>query len=172
VFVAIFFIPEHRGHKEKWQSSVISVYSVVDYLCKYSFFQTKGIKIWIRNPQIRAMGTDWMRRNSVTSDFGNNADSSGFLDPLFWGKCETVQTCLHSNPSVTVSQPIPHKVIRALDVLIASDFRDANVVIILLGNYCNSGTLTFEAFVGERLVVCSEVITKTLSLSASRPPFP
>ena len=32
---------EHRGHREKWQPSAFSVYSVVDYLCKYSFFQKK-----------------------------------------------------------------------------------------------------------------------------------
>jgi len=91
--------------------------------------------------------------SAISSGFGNNADSSGFFDPLFWGKGETIQTCLHSNPvefdgfkigiielfpntqkfySVTVSQPIPHKVIRALDVLIASDISDANVVFLLL----------------------------------------
>ncbi len=29
---------EHRVHREKWQSSVLSVYSVVDYLTKNSFF--------------------------------------------------------------------------------------------------------------------------------------
>ncbi len=32
---------EHRGHREKWQSSALSVYSVVDCLCEYSFFQKK-----------------------------------------------------------------------------------------------------------------------------------
>ena len=29
---------EHRGHREEWQSSVLSECSVVDYLYKYSFF--------------------------------------------------------------------------------------------------------------------------------------
>lgn len=32
---------ERRGHREKWQPSEFSVYSVVDYLCKYSFSQKK-----------------------------------------------------------------------------------------------------------------------------------
>ena len=32
---------EHRGHREKWQHSALSVYSVVDYLFRYSFFQKK-----------------------------------------------------------------------------------------------------------------------------------
>jgi len=30
---------EHRGHREKWHRSVLSVYSVVDKLCSDSFFQ-------------------------------------------------------------------------------------------------------------------------------------
>ncbi len=30
---------EHRAHREKWQRSVFSECSVVDYLVKYSFFQ-------------------------------------------------------------------------------------------------------------------------------------
>ncbi|MDP3106079.1 MAG: hypothetical protein Q8M95_15915 [Candidatus Methanoperedens sp.] len=30
---------EHRGHREKWQPSAFSVYSVVDYLCKYESFE-------------------------------------------------------------------------------------------------------------------------------------
>lgn len=31
----------HRGHREKWQHSALSVYSVVDCLCKYYIFQKK-----------------------------------------------------------------------------------------------------------------------------------
>jgi hypothetical protein len=32
---------EHRGHRENWQPSALSVYSVVDFLSKYSIFQNK-----------------------------------------------------------------------------------------------------------------------------------
>jgi len=37
----IFGFVNQRGHREKWQTSAFSVFSVVDYLCKYSFFQKK-----------------------------------------------------------------------------------------------------------------------------------
>ena len=40
-FYIIFCFENHedqRGHREKWQTSAYSVYTVVYYLCKYSFF--------------------------------------------------------------------------------------------------------------------------------------
>ncbi len=49
---------EHRVHREKWQSSVLSVYSEVDYLTKYSFFKTGQIHSCLNlsknKPQINA----------------------------------------------------------------------------------------------------------------------
>src|SRR4030067_1028103 len=41
---------EHRGHREKWQSSVLSECSVVDYLYKYSFFLQRMSKTNIALP--------------------------------------------------------------------------------------------------------------------------
>jgi len=41
LFITDFFIPEHRVHREKQLRSVLSVCSVVDQLCSYSFFQNK-----------------------------------------------------------------------------------------------------------------------------------
>jgi len=37
----IFWYVNHREHREKWQPSAFSVDSVVDCVCKYSFFQNK-----------------------------------------------------------------------------------------------------------------------------------
>lgn len=96
----------------------------------------------------------------------SNADGSSFLDPLFWGQGETVQIGLGSNPvefdvfeigivelfpntrkfySVTVSETIPHKVVRAPGVLIASDIRDANMVILFMGKHGYGGALYFDS---------------------------
>ena len=41
---------EHRGHREKWQRSVLSECSVVDYLYKYSFFLQRMCKTIINLP--------------------------------------------------------------------------------------------------------------------------
>jgi hypothetical protein len=41
---------EHRGHREKWQRSVLSECSVVDYLYKYSFFLQRMRKTIIALP--------------------------------------------------------------------------------------------------------------------------
>ena len=38
---AIILFENHRGHRKKWQPSEFSLYSVVDYLFKYSILQKK-----------------------------------------------------------------------------------------------------------------------------------
>jgi hypothetical protein len=91
--------------------------------------------------------------------------SARLLDPLLRRQCKAVETGLHFNPvefdgikawvieflpntkkfyRVPISEPIPYKVVSAIGVLKARNVRNADVVILLMGEDGNGSTLNLD----------------------------
>jgi len=99
---------------------------------------------------------------TVTPGVRNDADGLCLLYPLFRGQAEAVQPGQHSNPvefdgmkirvaellpntenfyCITVSEPVAHKIVRAVGVLDTCDVRKADEVLFLLRQHGDSGAL-------------------------------